>query len=78
MPRPRRNKERNVRSRSCVGGELEASRGLGCFPLTNLQDVVSRFHICDVDPLAVDVCVVGIITSWAEALQGRPGTVSTV
>lgn len=37
--------------------------------LTNLQDIVARFHICDVNPLAVDVCVVGIITSWAQALR---------
>lgn len=37
--------------------------------VTNLEDIVSRFHICDVDPLAVDVRVVGIITSWAQALH---------
>lgn len=37
--------------------------------LTNLQDIVARFHICDVNPLAVDVCVVGIITSRAQALR---------
>lgn len=35
---------------------------------TNLKDIVSRFHIRDVDPLAVNVCVVGIITSWTQAL----------
>lgn len=37
--------------------------------LTNLENIVSRFHICDVNPLAVDVCVVGIITSWAQSLH---------
>lgn len=36
--------------------------------MTNLQDVVSRFHVCYVDPLAVDVSVVGIVTSWAQPL----------
>lgn len=36
---------------------------------TNLEDVVSRFHICDVDPLAVDVCVIGVVTSRAQTLQ---------
>lgn len=39
--------------------------------LTNLEDIVPRFHICDVNPLAVDICVVGIITSWAQALHIR-------
>lgn len=36
---------------------------------TNLEDVGSRFHICYVNPLAVDVCVVGIKTSRAQALN---------
>lgn len=39
--------------------------------LTNLEDIVSRFHICDVNPLAVDVCIVGIITTWAQALHSE-------
>jgi len=37
--------------------------------VTNLEDIVARFYICDVNPLAVDVCVVGIITPWAQALH---------
>lgn len=62
-----------MRSGSRVGRpqRLKALGGLDCFAFTNLQDVVSRFHICDVDPLAVNVCVVGIITTRAEALCGR-------
>lgn len=36
---------------------------------TNLEDVVSRFHICDIDPLAVNVCVIGVVTSRAQTLQ---------
>lgn len=36
---------------------------------TNLQDIVSRFHICDVDPLTVDLGVVGVVTSWTQALH---------
>lgn len=39
----------------------------------HLEDVVSRFHICDVDPLAVDLGVVRVVTSWTQALhRGHP------
>lgn len=34
-----------------------------------LQYVVSWLDICDVNPLAVDVCIVCIITTWAETLE---------
>lgn len=37
--------------------------------VANLEDIVARFHICNVNPLAVDVCVVGIIASRAQALH---------
>lgn len=34
----------------------------------DLEGVLSRFHVCDVNPLTIDVCVVGIITSWTQTL----------
>lgn len=36
---------------------------------TNLQDIVPRFHICDIDPLTVDLSVVGVVTPWTQALH---------
>lgn len=38
----------------------------------HLEDVVPRLHICYVDPLAVDVRIVGVIAAWTQALgKGR-------
>lgn len=37
----------------------------------HLEDVVPGLHIGDVNPLAVDVCVVRVIAAWAQALGVR-------
>lgn len=40
----------------------------------HLEDVVPRLHISYVNPLAVDVCVVGVIAAWTQALgKGMKG-----
>lgn len=40
----------------------------------HLEDVVPRLHIGYVNPLAVDVCVVGVIAAWTQALgKGMEG-----
>lgn len=36
--------------------------------LPDLEDVSSRRHISDVDPLTVDVGIVGVITTWTQTL----------
>jgi len=35
----------------------------------NLEDVVSRFHIGNIYPLAVDVGIVSVITAWTQTLD---------
>lgn len=37
--------------------------------ITNLEDVVSRLHICDIDPLAVDLGVIGVVASRTQTLH---------
>lgn len=53
--------------------ETSARQRKACKPSqafrSNLEDVVPRFHICDIDPLAVDLGVVGVVTSWTQALH---------
>lgn len=34
-----------------------------------LKNVVPRGHVCDVDPLAVDVGSVCVVAAWAQALK---------
>lgn len=35
----------------------------------NLEDVVSRCHISNIYPLAVDVGIVSVVTPWTQALE---------
>lgn len=37
--------------------------------MTHLEDIVPRFHVCDIDPLAVDLGAVGVVTPWTQALH---------
>lgn len=61
------------KTHSISTGEEETEEGKARKPsqvfLTNLEDIVSRFHICDIDPLAVDLGVIGVVTSWTQALH---------
>lgn len=34
----------------------------------HLEDVVPRLHVSYVNPLAVNVCVVGVVAAWTQAL----------
>ena len=41
---------------------------------TNLEDVVSRFNVGDIDPLAVDVVSVRVPAAHSDALLPEVGT----
>lgn len=45
-----------------------------CVTLAHLEDVVSWFDVCDVDPLAVDVVTVQIPAAHSDALIAKVGT----
>lgn len=42
--------------------------------LLYLQDVISWLHVCDVDPLAVDVVSVRVPAADCDALRAKVGT----
>lgn len=44
----------------------------------DLQNVVSRFHICDINPLAIDVSIVSVVTARTQSLRVRCTRVSSV
>lgn len=45
---------------------------------TNFEDVVSWFHISNIYPLAVNVSIVRVITTWTQTLSVRGAGVSSV
>lgn len=59
----------------CVQRSSFCSSPALCFPTLPvlgqlyLEDVVARGHICDVNPLAVDVGIVGVVAAWPQALH---------
>lgn len=36
--------------------------------VSDLEDVSSRLNVCNIDPLTVDVCAVGVVTSRTQTL----------
>lgn len=46
---------------------MSSGRG-GARTGAHLEDVVPGLHVSNVDPLAVDVRVVGVVAAWAQAL----------
>lgn len=37
--------------------------------VSDLEDVSSRLNVCNIDPLTVDVCAVGVVTSRTQTLR---------